>query len=150
MKRGPYKLKDRSVYEKALALRREGFGYRYISREVGISHDTIKHWVSDIKVDPQEAHRKFTLRVTATETDNLTSRVAVRSCLLRQRGRRCQSCGLTEWLSKPITLEVNHKDGDTKNNADNNLELLCPNCHSYTPTWRRGKASLLKKQAAPW
>ena len=27
-------------------------------------------------------------------------------------------------------------DGDNKNNKKENLKLLCPNCHSLTPTWR--------------
>lgn len=40
-------------------------------------------------------------------------------------------CGITNtWNSKPITLEINHRDGDWLNNQLENLEFLCPNCHS--------------------
>ena len=53
---------------------------------------------------------------------------------------RCECCGNTEWLSKPIPLEVHHKDGDRNNNTLENFELLCPNCHAFTDSYR-GKNS---------
>jgi 5-methylcytosine-specific restriction endonuclease McrA len=59
--------------------------------------------------------------------------------LISERGHQCQSCKNTEWLEKPITLELEHADGDRKNNIRENLLLLCPNCHSQTPTWKRGQ-----------
>lgn len=46
-----------------------------------------------------------------------------------------------EWLGQPITLELEHKDGVHQNNIRENLECLCPNCHSQTDTWRRKKDS---------
>lgn len=58
--------------------------------------------------------------------------------LILERGHRCESCKLPEWLGKPITLELEHIDGDRKNNIKSNLKLLCPNCHSQTPTWKIG------------
>lgn len=48
----------------------------------------------------------------------------------------CSSCGLSDWLGKPITLEVDHIDGNSKNNQLDNLRLLCLNCHSQTDTFR--------------
>ena len=48
----------------------------------------------------------------------------------------CSSCNLSEWLSKPIPLELDHIDGDNTNNELSNLRLLCPNCHAFTPTYR--------------
>lgn len=52
------------------------------------------------------------------------------------RGHKCENCGLETWLEQPITLEVHHKDGEHLNNELDNLQLLCPNCHSYTENWR--------------
>ena len=57
--------------------------------------------------------------------------------LIDLRGHRCENCGLTEWLGLPINLEVHHIDGDRTNNSLENLQLLCPNCHSYTPNFAR-------------
>ncbi len=45
----------------------------------------------------------------------------------------CELCGLNEWLGKPITLELHHVDGNRYNNKLENLQILCPNCHSLTP-----------------
>lgn len=56
--------------------------------------------------------------------------------LIVLRGRKCECCGLEEWLGQPITLEIHHENGDRTNNTLENLKLLCPNCHSYTPNWR--------------
>lgn len=55
--------------------------------------------------------------------------------LIHLRGRKCECCGLEEWLGQPIKLEVHHIDGDRTNNDLENLQLLCPNCHSYTDTF---------------
>ncbi len=54
---------------------------------------------------------------------------------LEQDGK-CVRCGINEWLGQPISLELDHKNGDRKDNSRNNLEILCPNCHSQTDTWR--------------
>ena len=53
---------------------------------------------------------------------------------------RCEQCGITEWNGKSLTMHVHHKDGDHFNNFIDNLQILCPNCHSQTDTYcRRNK-----------
>ena len=59
-------------------------------------------------------------------------------CLLRPRPHQCQQCDLTEWRGQPIPLEMDHIDGDSANNAESNLQLICPNCHAQSP-YNKGK-----------
>lgn len=74
------------------------------------------------------------LRVRSIE-EAKTSTCAKRM-LLAKRGHRCEGCGLTEWLGSLIPLELHHVDGDSDNNKEVNLQLLCPNCHAFTPTFK--------------
>ncbi len=50
--------------------------------------------------------------------------------------RNCDSCGSSQWLGKKLVLELHHIDANHNNIAKENLELLCPNCHSITDNWR--------------
>lgn len=58
--------------------------------------------------------------------------------LRENAGHACSECG---WNKKnPVTgncpLEIHHRDGNSENNTPENLQVLCPNCHSLTETWK--------------
>lgn len=53
--------------------------------------------------------------------------------LLRTRPHRCECCGGRTWLKKLIPLEMDHIDGNSDNNTEKNLRLICPNCHALSP-----------------
>ena len=48
----------------------------------------------------------------------------------------CEQCYCTTWNGLPIAIELEHVDGNRMNDSDDNLKLLCPNCHAQTPTYR--------------
>lgn len=53
---------------------------------------------------------------------------------------QCVDCGVREeWNGKPLTLHVDHVDGNWLNCLQENLEFRCPNCHSQTSTFCRPK-----------
>jgi Zn finger protein HypA/HybF involved in hydrogenase expression len=48
---------------------------------------------------------------------------------------KCEKCGLTKWMNVDLSLQLHHIDGDHHNNELDNLQILCPNCHSITDNY---------------
>jgi hypothetical protein len=59
-----------------------------------------------------------------------------RIMIILDQKNKCNKCNLDEWLGSKIPLEIDHIDGDSKNDLRDNLEALCPNCHAQTTTFR--------------
>ena len=71
---------------------------------------------------------------------------SVKKRILHERAHRCEICGIgNSWNNKPLMVELDHIDGNNKNNKVDNLRLLCPNCHSQTPTFRARNIKTNKK-----
>jgi len=62
----------------------------------------------------------------------------IRKYLHETRGTACEECGWNERhpTDGAVLTEIEHIDGDAENNTPANLKILCPNCHSKTPTFR--------------
>ena len=62
----------------------------------------------------------------------------IRQYLLEKYNNKCAKCGWNEinTYTKNIPIEVEHIDGNYQNNKEDNLIILCPNCHSLTNTYR--------------
>lgn len=62
----------------------------------------------------------------------------VRRYLFEKNNNSCEICGwnkINETTNK-TPLEIHHIDGNHENNSVDNLQLLCPNCHALTPTYK--------------
>ena len=73
---------------------------------------------------------------TGTWNPTHNSLKTIKNYLLNKRGNKCESCFNELWLNKPIPLETHHINGDAKNNSIDNLQLLCPNCHAMTNSYK--------------
>lgn len=60
----------------------------------------------------------------------------LRKRIILEQNCKCNKCQLDEWLGEKLPLELEHKDGNHFNNSRENIEMLCPNCHALTDTWR--------------
>ena len=61
---------------------------------------------------------------------------------------RCEQCGIAEWCGRPLSLALHHVNGDGRDNRLENLQLLCPNCHSQTENFAgRGVVRQLRPPA---
>lgn len=61
---------------------------------------------------------------------------SLKPVLVYIHGNKCSHCNITEWNGKPIVFEVEHKNGNSEDSSPENVCLICPNCHSQTPTYK--------------
>ena len=72
----------------------------------------------------------------------------IKTYLFKKYKNKCAKCGWGEInkFTKNIPLEVEHIDGNYMNNNEENLILLCPNCHSLTSTYKGANLNYGRKQ----
>ena len=112
-------------------------GHRVVEcrNEFGIPRSVWYNAIKSGKFVPRE-DQKIPLEVLMAEGRN-TGRGHLRWRLLRGGvlQAQCAKCGLTEWLGKSLSLHLHHINGVNNHNSLENLQLLCPNCHSQTENY---------------
>lgn len=73
----------------------------------------------------------------------------IRRYLMDKYSCKCQLCGWGETnpYTNTVPLEIHHINGDYKNNNEDNLQLICPNCHSLTETYKSHNKNGRKQRA---
>ena len=72
---------------------------------------------------------------------DVVSASKLRKLLIRDglKEKKCECCGLDEWMGKPIPLELHHIDENRFNNKLENLKILCSNCHMQEHNYSNSK-----------
>ena len=83
-----------------------------------------------------EYKRKLIFKKIENGDTNLHE-TSYRNYLIYKHGCKCMKCGWSEMnpVTGLIPIQLEHIDGNSTNNSLSNLKLLCPNCHSLTPTF---------------
>ena len=82
------------------------------------------------------ATQGYRLEMLMTKDFNDLAYQSKRKRVLIEQDFKCNECKIDSWFGKPLTLELEHIDGNHQNDIRSNLVALCPNCHSLTKTWR--------------
>lgn len=114
----------------------------------GSSTDTLKRRIQELNCDISHFNRgnqkgkatnaKYTLEEIMVENSTYANIARLKLRLVNEgvMEYKCAICGNTgEWLGNPLSLQLDHIDGNNRNHTKENLRFLCPNCHAQTETF---------------
>ncbi len=109
-----------------------GHTYAECIARFGFGTDT---WTSAVRRGELKA------RARALSIETMVNRRMARASIKRRLlelglfREECSRCGIVEWRGKPINIHIDHVNGRNDDWRLENLRMLCPNCHSQTPTF---------------
>jgi hypothetical protein len=121
---------------------------RYLGLSLAGNYKTLKKKLEYDNIDYENI--KLGLRINKKKkqivksiSEYLVNGSSIRSGLLKKillehnmLENKCSKCGqIPEWNGESLTLQLDHINGISTDNRIENLRILCPNCHTQTPTF---------------
>lgn len=106
------------------------------SNGLDTSHMLGKAWLKGSK-NPHKKCKYKTSEVFSANSPYRGASVKLKNRYIKEFNvpYRCSECGISQWRGKKIVLQIDHINGVNDDNRNDNLRLLCPNCHSMTETY---------------
>lgn len=123
-----------------LGLRPSGGNYDQLKKYIrelnlSITHFKGKAWNKGVRGYNKSS--KSLEEILTRNSDYQSYKLKLRLIAAGYKSQLCEHCGWSEKTSAGyIPLELDHINGDKHDNRIENLRILCPNCHSLTPTYR--------------
>ena len=122
----------------------EGQSKAYIAVQLRCKVETLNRYLSKMGIEysGRKDWNKGQQSFSYIPAKEYAKKVHVKSSVLKEkliregiRKAQCEICGLSEWQNKKIPLELHHKNCNHFDNNFDNLQILCPNCHSQTENY---------------
>lgn len=131
-----------------LSLKPEGSNLKTLKRklneyEIDYSHFTGQKWQINTN---NPVYRNKYLPNLCEHSSLSSSNVKNLLYRLNLKQNKCEYCGVSEWNGKPLICELHHINGEPSDNRIENLQILCPNCHSQTENFRNRSRKVVSVQ----
>ena len=120
------------------------------------NYRTIKKIISEHLIDISHFHRKIGYGKnnkkmelsTIMVKDSSYNTTKLKKRLIEEgiKEHRCEKCNNTDWFGDLIPIELHHINGNCRDNRLDNLQILCPNCHTFTDNYGSKNMNNVKRK----
>lgn len=112
----------------------------------GRPYKNLKERLAELEIDTSHfkgrAHgtsktQKYELSEILVKDSTYTNIRSLKNRLINEglKENKCECCGISEWMGKPLSIQLHHINGINNDHRLENIQFLCPNCHSQTDNY---------------